>query len=834
MRTSSGVRVRPESEEWRPDEQSPGEPRPGPERSAPLRFAARLNRLPFAAQAAAVLASLLTLQYWRLVTGVRLLPSRFLADFPAVSGSVAHHFSLRSQQLTDLTTQQFPWQSFDASALRSGHLPLWDPHLLMGVPQVASWLPAVFDPWHLGYLLMPPIVWWDALFPLHQLVAGLGAALLARRLTRSRLGGLAAGVAYGLGGFVAGHNGQNQGEMACLLPFLLLAVLWLAERPTWRRASVLGLVIATMVLVGHPETLLFSLVTAGVLAVAVGTRLPRGDKPRFVGGLGCSLVVGLGCSAVQWLPGIAWLTGSARMNNGAIHVHAATLGLLDFLSRDATSGVNSLGILLPSAAVYLGVATLWLAGLGLMSWRRTPVVPVLAALALVSGLVAFGVQPLYGLAESLPLIRASRLDFLLMVTDFSLALLAAFGVAWVREAVTTRSGRLAGTRAWIVLAGLSFAGLYLLSRKTLGRHGLSFSLLHGPLGTEVLVDIVALLLLPVVARRAFVVPALLLVSCLDLATWSLGYHHFLPANASPYRQPRVVSALHRLDPSGTYRVLAVGHALPLDFALPLGLYDPIGYGPYEAETSSFWSGLMREPPGGHLTPLPARVAAPGDHRLDMADVKYVLATAADGSAAPFFGDRAAFRLVDHVGPVQVFENLDDLGPAFVVPATGVRRAAQSEAAALVRSPAFEPSRQAVLSSSTTPLRHGRTGTAKGEPAACGCVRHFRESAGRVSFEVSASSPSLAVVSQSWAPGWHATVDGRAVAIRRADVSLDGLEVPAGRSRVVMVYEPASLTAGIAVSLASLGLLLAATSAGELRRHLQRARRSRSPAGGGPE
>ena len=59
-----------------------------------------------------------------------------------------------------------------------------------------------------------------------------------------------------------------------------------------------------------------------------------------------------------------------------------------------------------------------------------------------------------------------------------------------------------------------------------------------------------------------------------------------------------------------------------------------------------------------------------------------------------------------------------------------------------------------------------------------------------------------MVSDSWFPGWSASVDGSAVAILRANGIVRGLYVPAGRHEVEMRYWPRSFRLGCSVSLAT--------------------------------
>ncbi|MBI5773301.1 MAG: YfhO family protein, partial [Verrucomicrobia bacterium] len=79
---------------------------------------------------------------------------------------------------------------------------------------------------------------------------------------------------------------------------------------------------------------------------------------------------------------------------------------------------------------------------------------------------------------------------------------------------------------------------------------------------------------------------------------------------------------------------------------------------------------------------------------------------------------------------------------------------------------------------------------------------------RVEFEVESPQPTLAVVSQNFYRNWHPTVNGQPVPLLRANLAFQAVEVPAGRSRVVLVYRERMLVPGAAVSGGALILLLA--------------------------
>jgi hypothetical protein len=88
------------------------------------------------------------------------------------------------------------------------------------------------------------------------------------------------------------------------------------------------------------------------------------------------------------------------------------------------------------------------------------------------------------------------------------------------------------------------------------------------------------------------------------------------------------------------------------------------------------------------------------------------------------------------------------------------------------------------------------GTASGDVAARGRVVSATERPGRVELLVEADRPTVAVVREAFAEGWSASVDGRPAPVLRADGRHCAVPIPAGTSRVILVYRPPLWMAGL--------------------------------------
>ena len=78
---------------------------------------------------------------------------------------------------------------------------------------------------------------------------------------------------------------------------------------------------------------------------------------------------------------------------------------------------------------------------------------------------------------------------------------------------------------------------------------------------------------------------------------------------------------------------------------------------------------------------------------------------------------------------------------------------------------------------------------------------------RIEFRAEASAPGLLVLSEVYAEGWNAYVDGERVEVLRTNHALRGVPLPAGEHEVVVKYEPRSLRIGLwSTGLASVAML----------------------------
>ena len=87
----------------------------------------------------------------------------------------------------------------------------------------------------------------------------------------------------------------------------------------------------------------------------------------------------------------------------------------------------------------------------------------------------------------------------------------------------------------------------------------------------------------------------------------------------------------------------------------------------------------------------------------------------------------------------------------------------------------------------------------GPPAASDVISLLARSASSLTFDASSAQGGFVVISEIWHPGWKATLDGAVIPIRRTNVALMGVAIPAGTHRLVVEFRPLGLELGVALS-----------------------------------
>lgn len=161
-------------------------------------------------------------------------------------------------------------------------------------------------------------------------------------------------------------------------------------------------------------------------------------------------------------------------------------------------------------------------------------------------------------------------------------------------------------------------------------------------------------------------------------------------------------------------------------------------------------------------------------------------------------DRGRFRLV-HSGDVKIYQNLDVIPRAYLVHRT-VAAPDLERALSLLQSGAVEPGRSAVVEG----LAAIDTATAPGDRAEM--VAYAPET---VVIKTQSAAPAVLVLSDTYYPGWSATIDDEPVDIYPTNVLFRGVPVPPGEHTVIFTYQPTGWRLGLGLAALASGVLAGA-------------------------
>jgi hypothetical protein len=219
----------------------------------------------------------------------------------------------------DNLIQNYPLRVLVGSALRQGHLPLWDMYLASGTPLLAGFNAAAAYPATWLFAVVPSKLAWAISQIAVYVSAALGMYVFFRVLSMMR-GVAALGAAtFAFSGFMASqivHLDLVTG--AGLIPWALVAVHQIATRSSaggaWGWAALLAASVALILLAGSPEAALYGSVAVTIYAVSLLWRHRDQALPILVRYL-TGLAVGVALAGVQVVPGLAFAAHSQRASS---------------------------------------------------------------------------------------------------------------------------------------------------------------------------------------------------------------------------------------------------------------------------------------------------------------------------------------------------------------------------------------------------------------------------------------------------------------------------------------------------------------------------------------
>lgn len=711
----------------------------------------------------------------------------------------------RSAENSLLFQQVYPAMYYGYHRLAQGDMPLWNNQQLCGAPFLADPRNALFQPLNIVFLFMET----TRAMALHAFIAlslmAFFFTLYLRSMNLRYLPAVLGGLMYMCCGATAAVM-SHPGYVSALvwLPLLCLIIReYTLRRP--RPASVVlgGLVTAFLMLSGS-----FLLITAalalsfgyGFLALIQGQ--PGGDvvgqaveysRWERLRGLMFMITLGLLLSCVQWAPTLAWLRDLDAPLAFLTQFEAA--GEMPYNVKGLLAQLLEAHAARRPPVAYLGVSALLLLPAALFHrvprWER--------AFLFGTVLGSWGLIILWGTLESpAPDVVAA----LAYPAAFAACALTALGVdrlfAARRDPLTPR--------LWgpLILIALLFAGMFMIAPDTVrGR----------------MMPCAAALFLFVLFRTSWagVLSGITLLAFLfiDLNTSIINrqVHPFFAQGPGIALEPPLATLLR--DTALDDRVLLSPHAgnerLHPNMGMPAGIRMAGARGfPLTPEQRIWWDALENVPADTQATDAGFSMAG----LLNVMAVRAVATTrenAIEDTGLPVSRLRPRGAHAD----IRVYAN-EDVLPR-VSWAQSWQIALETRAAMeAIRAPDFNSRQKCIVVPVDTALSHlvqvmpERAPAPDGVPAdqaAQAGLRLILDQPEQVAVAVDAPDAGILVLSDSYAPGWRAYVDGKTAPILRVNGLFRGVALPGGKHTVTFRYRPVFFYAGVLITLVTLAALL---------------------------
>ncbi|MEA2573694.1 MAG: hypothetical protein QOH93_992 [Chloroflexia bacterium] len=735
----------------------------------------------------------------------------------------------------DLLYFLLPWRHWAQDEFLAGRFPLWSSGPVGGMPLFASMQPAVLYPLHLLWVLMPVGAGLGVIMALKLWLAGLGMWRFLRALNLHAVACALSALSYMFSLSIVNWLPWQISGVMLITPWLLWAVyLWWEKGSRWALVAI-SLLVGCAILGGHPETLsLVGLTTAGWAAGLV--LASRGSWRQRLGRiLGAMLAVAFGFAIgmVQLLPFLdvvgmsnQFALRSSMSLEARATTHLQSWFMLDWIVPRSQGYLPDLVVGrsfgFTESSAYVGIICIVGIGLALVAALRRSLKPSLVlpwlAIGVFALIVAYDGTPLGTQIRSLPVFAESLNVRWVTIAGFALVMLGAFGWDWLARTLSSHrdsgpgpSSKLAVLQAWLLI-GL---GCVVMVAHALGIF--PYPVME-PLGgwfqandsyrwywvvwaAGLLLAAVGLVFLWATWWRGNrVVPALLgLLLLVDL--WSVG----MPINGtSPTDEYYPVTEFHRQVKAAvpeTERILIEGDVMPANTGLVYNIRD--------------WR--TSDPVMTRRAYRATRVLAPktfetitDEYNVYLREPRYEL--------APLLGMRYFITPWDQNPNTYDLPNRADFTrlarkdglalwraegvPGFTYLSDNVQAAPDEEQALnWLKGATWDTARSysAVAETGTGKLA-GIQHVAGTSP---GNVEVLEYTSGHIRLKVNADRQALLVVSESWYPGWRATLDGQASEIFRTNYLSQGVVVSQGSHVVEMNYQSDALNLGAVLSLLGL-------------------------------
>ena len=727
-------------------------------------------------------------------------------------------------QYFDVIRELYPWKTLVIQELKKGNIPLWNPYNFSGSPLLANYQSQVFYPLTILYFIFPQVIAWTILVILQPLLGSVFLYLFATEIGISSAGAIISAILFNFSSFASVWMEFNTVWHTILwLPLLL----FLVERGIKQKKLLLGqkllfiFALFSSITGGHPQDFIYVFLAfisyAVIRLVCIRTWLIRQKVTYFFHHLFFVTAISFCLAAPQLFPTIELYKNSARVihdhsfiiNNLLIQMWQLPLVVVrDFYGNPATKTSIFGDYVLKTVSI--GVVGFIFSVISLFSlkksWHRSFFSTMTIVLFLLTVRTPFS-EFIY--RWPIPLLSTGSPTRILFLLALSLSVLT--GMGYDEILIKKKIPLKALLCVWLIIAIL---WAIVVLHPTIGYIVFTPEHISTMKRSMVLTTCISLFLTLIIVSTRYLNTPLCLSIALCTCELYLSFIKFNPFVSTAFFFPQNKLIKYLQNNTGIYRVWGYGTAgMEANFATQEGLYSPDGTDPLNIATYNRFIQSSRDgniaisftrstrsdaqlAPGYGITDLHQN-----NFRLrvmDMLGVKYII----DRSENPkdtgtFPEDR--FKPVWHGNDWTVYENRKAAPRYFLT----------SDIRPYSDNPDFERQFFAHdFNFSSTILME--TNTFKTLPVLAktsGSATLLQYKPTLLKFETDTDTPTILFISDTYDPGWVASINGISSPIYKANFAFRAIPIPTGKSSIVLAYRPQSFTIGLKIAIIAVLILV---------------------------
>jgi len=706
---------------------------------------------------------------------------------------------------SDVFSIIYPWRILGMNIMKTGHLPLWDDTILLGVPLFANFQAALANPVNIFFFVLDNLTAWALQVILQIPLLILTTYLFLRNLKLSRRASLFGGLLFAFSGYVLVWLQYNTIVYTLIyFPLLLLLVDKIVAKPKIIYGFLFGLFLALQIFSGYPLTSIYTLAAAGLYFLWRHFE-NKTDFLKKSGLLFLGVMSGLALAAVQILPAKELSDLSIRQFDTtavAANVKYLPFGKLvsffapDYFGNPATANIWGVGgydnFAFNIAAV--GIFFFMLALVTRVAFRKRNAVFLIFILLAIAWATK---NPISQFLEGIS--AASANTRVLFVVSFTASVLSALGFDWVSQNKTKLWQKAVPVIGYGILVAGTLLGYRFFQnmKETLSLIDVWDPLIteSGRVGIVLLIEDFAKQMLDLnTAFRNLAIPAfvvllaffvvfiknktILFIFTVGLLTLSVGtsFDKYLSFTKKEWVFPETQAIDKLVNQTGEHRFeKEKAEILPQNTWSAYGLKSSSGQFTHTPLSTARYLNLINTKAlKDEVLSRYSYIEATKSPLFDTLDIDYFAALNHDvKKSVPSKGGRPFpwiipndFEEVSNIDTVRIYKNTGNLGSSWLPEEIVCEKDIKVIAEKLIAED-YTPATKVFVD--------------------CDSPGHYK------------------IFSRANYPGWKAFVEGQEREIKTANIALMAVPVEDGQEKVEFVYRPQSFATGAKISLATVGL-----------------------------